>query len=219
MSIFRRVQLRYKTIIFDLDGTISDPFVGISRSINFALEALDHPAVDPEQVRPLIGPPLTEIFEFLLGPLPGTKMDKLIDLYRDRYARVGYAENRLYDDIPDIIESLSRTGYVLGVCTSKRGDYARRIIEMFGLSQYFSFVDGGAGMDKRQQIRLLVRNGVVGDSAIMVGDRAMDIDAGKSNALASAGVLWGFGEKNELVNADPDYILETPAELLRLLIE
>lgn len=211
--------MRYETIIFDLDGTISDPFVGISRSINFALEALDHQAVDPEQVRPLIGPPLTEIFEFLLGPLPRSKLDKLVDLYRDRYARVGYAENRLYDDIPDIVERLSRAGYVLGVCTSKRGDYATRIIEMFGLSQFFSFVDGGAGMDKRQQIRQLIRNGIVGDSAIMVGDRAMDIDAGKSNALASAGVLWGFGERNELVNADPDYILEEPAELLHLLID
>ena len=211
--------MRYETIIFDLDGTISDPFVGISRSINFALEALDHQAVDPEQVRPLIGPPLTEIFEFLLGPLPRSTLDKLVDLYRDRYARVGYAENRLYDDIPDIVESLSRAGYVLGVCTSKRGDYATRIIEMFGLSQFFSFVDGGAGMDKRQQIRQLIRNGIVGDSAIMVGDRAMDIDAGKSNALASAGVLWGFGERNELVNADPDYILEEPAELLHLLID
>lgn len=211
--------MRYKTIIFDLDGTISDPFVGISRSINFALEELDHEPVDPERVRPLIGPPLTDIFEHLLGPLPEPHMDKLVDRYRDRYARVGYAENRIYDDIPDVIAQLYAAGCIMGVCTSKRGDYAMRIIDMFGLAQNFAFVDGGAGMDKRQQIRLLVGNGAISGPAMMVGDRAMDIEAGKSNDLASAGVLWGFGEANEIENAGPDHILEVPAELLGLLLD
>jgi phosphoglycolate phosphatase len=91
------------TLIFDLDGTISDPFVGISRSVNYALTSLGYHEVDPETIRPMIGPPLTEIFESLLGRLPATRMGELIDKYRQRYAKTGYAENRIYDDIPRVI--------------------------------------------------------------------------------------------------------------------
>ncbi len=207
--------MRYETLIFDLDGTISDPFVGISRSINYALEALGYEPVDPESVRPLIGPPLTEIFEHLLGPLPEADMLDLVDKYRERYATVGYAENDLYEDIPHTIDRLAGNGYRLGICTSKRADYAVRIVEMFGLSQYFSFVDGGGvGVEKQKQIEAMVANGLSADTTIMIGDRAVDILAGKSNALAAAGVLWGFGERDELEHASPDYIFAAPAELL-----
>jgi phosphoglycolate phosphatase len=118
--------LQYKTIVFDLDGTISDPFVGISRSINYALESLDYDPVDPERIRPLIGPPLTEIFEILLGALRERDMLGLVDKYRERYASIGYSENRIYDDIPTIIEQLAGRGYRMGICTSKRADYAQR---------------------------------------------------------------------------------------------
>jgi phosphoglycolate phosphatase len=212
--------LRYETLIFDLDGTISDPFVGISRSINYALEALSYEPVDPESVRPLIGPPLTEIFEHLLGPLPEADMLDLVDKYRERYATVGYAENDLYEDIPHTIDQLAGNGYRMGICTSKRADYAVRIVEMFGLSQYFSFVDGGGvGVEKRKQIEAMVANGLSSDTAIMIGDRAVDILAGKSNALAAAGVLWGFGERPELEQAAPDFLLETPGELVDLLLQ
>ncbi len=211
--------LRYETLLFDLDGTISDPFVGISRSINYALETLSYESVDPETVRPLIGPPLNEIFEHLLGKLPEPEMLDLVDSYRERYAEVGYAENEIYQDIPKSIASLAESGYRMGVCTSKREDYARRIVEMFGLAQYFSFVDGGGvGVEKRQQIEALVANGLEPGSTIMIGDRAVDILAGKSNDVASAGVLWGFGERAELEAAAPDYLLESPAELLDLLL-
>jgi phosphoglycolate phosphatase len=182
--------LQYKTIVFDLDGTISDPFVGISRSINYALESLDYDPVDPERIRPLIGPPLTEIFEILLGALRERDMLGLVDKYRERY---------------------------MGICTSKRADYAQRIVEMFGLAQFFAFVDGGGvGIEKREQIESLVANGLTASSAIMIGDRAVDILAGRSNELASAGVLWGFGERPELEEAAPDHLLESPADLLDL---
>jgi phosphoglycolate phosphatase len=191
--------LQYKTIVFDLDGTISDPFVGISRSINYALESLDYDPVDPERIRPLIGPPLTEIFEILLGALRERDMLGLVDKYRERY------------------EQLAGRGYRMGICTSKRADYAQRIVEMFGLAQFFAFVDGGGvGIEKREQIESLVANGLTASSAIMIGDRAVDILAGRSNELASAGVLWGFGERPELEEAAPDHLLESPADLLDL---
>jgi phosphoglycolate phosphatase len=105
----------------------------------------------------------------------------------------------------------------MGICTSKRADYAQRIVEMFGLAQFFAFVDGGGvGIEKREQIESLVANGLTASSAIMIGDRAVDILAGRSNELASAGVLWGFGERPELEEAAPDHLLESPADLLDL---
>ena len=212
--------MRYETLLFDLDGTISDPFVGISRSINHALTSLSYEAVDPERIRPMIGPPLTEIFEHFLGALDADVMQELVDKYRERYASVGYAENQIYDDIPDIISQLSASGYRMGICTSKRADYAARIVDMFGLSSHFSFVDGGdVGVEKRHQIQLMVENGLPAGAAIMIGDRAVDVIAGKSNGVASVGVLWGFGERPELEEAAPDHLLESPGELLNLFLQ
>lgn len=220
MALPNAAQLQYETLIFDLDGTISNPLVGISRCINHALEALSYDPVDPERVRPMIGPPLTEIFEHLLGALPDQEMQDLVDKYRERYATIGYTENEIYADIPGIIAELSDRGYRLGICTSKRTDYARRIIEMFGLLQHFSFVDGGdVGITKRQQIESMVANGLPADSCIMIGDRDVDILAGKSNGVASVGVLWGFGERPELEAAAPDHLLEAPANLLNLFLQ
>lgn len=212
--------MRYETLIFDLDGTISDPFTGISRSINYALESLSYVSVDPERIRPLIGPPLTQIFEHFLGALPDPDMQDLVVKYRERYATVGYAENEIYDGIPDIIGQLAGSGYRMGICTSKRADYAQRIVDMFGLGQHFSFVDGGGdGIEKRQQIESMIALGMTANTAIMIGDRAADVLAGKSNDLASAGVLWGFGERPELEEAAPDHLLESPTDLLGLFLQ
>ena len=210
---------QFETLLFDLDGTISDPFVGISRSINYALEALNFKTVDPERVRPMIGPPLTEIFEHFLGVLTDDVMQALIDKYRERYTDEGYKENAIYPDIPGVVAELAAGGYTMGICTSKRADYATSIVEMFGLGDHFSFVNGGGiGVKKHQQIQGLVRNGLDPRSAIMIGDRKIDITAGKINSLASAGVLWGFGDRPELEQAAPDHLLESPSELLDLFV-
>jgi phosphoglycolate phosphatase len=209
--------MRYETLIFDLDGTISDPFVGISRSINYALEALRFETVDAERVRPMIGPPLTEIFKHFVGPVSDSVLRQLVDKYRECYASSGYAENTVYPEIPDIIARLADCGYTLGICTSKRADYAERIVQMFGLSQHFSFIDGGDfGVHKWQQIERLIANGLKADSAVMIGDRSFDITAGQHGALSTVGVLWGFGDREELELAAPDHLLQSPVELLNL---
>jgi phosphoglycolate phosphatase len=207
-------KMRYETLIFDLDGTISDPFVGISRSINFALESLDYKPVDPETIRPMIGPPLSEIFTHFLGDLREREMHGLIDKYRERYASVGYRENTLYDDMPEIISELDSRGYSLGVCTAKRADYAVKILQHFSLDTHIDFVDGG-GIDvhKKTQIARIISSGIDHATAIMIGDRAGDINAAKNNAVHSVGVLWGFGVGDEIVLAAPDFIASTPSEL------
>ena len=211
--------MKYATIIFDLDGTLSDPSEGICRSVNYALEAFGYDTVAPVRIRQMIGPPLTEIFEHFLGVLPEARLLQLVAGYRERYADVGYAENVLYEDIPETISSLAARGYALGICTSKRADYAARIVEMFGLAKYFDFVDGGdVHVRKSMQLERLVANGVDADTAIMIGDRALDIESARLNGLDSVGVSWGFGEDDELTGAGPDYLVRAPADLLELFL-
>ena len=204
-----------KTLIFDLDGTISDPFEGISRSINYALEQQNYKPVDPERIRPMIGPPLTDIFEFLVGKLPEQPMQALVDKYRERYASVGFTENIIYDGIPEMIAALTASGYILGVCTSKRVDYASDIVDMFGLSPHFQFISGGdIGIHKTEQIAKLLADGVDAKTSVMIGDRHFDIVAARNNGLTSVGVSWGFGNATELELAAPDYLVHSPEELL-----
>jgi phosphoglycolate phosphatase len=211
--------MKYKTLLFDLDGTISDPFEGISKSINYALESIGFDIVGSNQIRPMIGPPLNEIFESLSGNFEESVTTALIDKYRERYATIGYTENVIYDDIVRVIAALSGNGFNMGVCTSKRVDYATAIVEMFGLSSYFKFVNGGGdGIYKTQQIAALIDGGMRADSAIMIGDRRGDIDAAKQNGLRSVGVTWGFAEIGELAAAAPDFIVSSPAELLELFV-
>jgi phosphoglycolate phosphatase len=211
--------VNFETLIFDLDGTISDPFVGISRSVNYALESLRFATVDPEAIKPMIGPPLTEIFEHLLGPLPEEATRDLIDKYRERYASVGYAENKIYEEIPAIIGQLSALGYKLGVCTAKRADYARKIVEHFDLDAHFSFVDGGGtNVHKTAQLERIIESGIDFRTAVMIGDRAGDIRAAQANKITSVGVLWGFGDHDELSQADPDYMAATPLHLQAIFV-
>jgi phosphoglycolate phosphatase len=141
----------------------------------------------------------------------------LIDRYRDRYATIGYRENNLYDDVPDMISTLADRDFELGVCTSKRADYAAKIIEMFHLHEYFSFVDGGdIHIKKYMQLERLISNGIDPETTVMIGDRAVDIEAARTNGIRAVGVSWGFGNIEELNNARPDHIVDSPAELVEL---
>lgn len=206
--------MRYETLIFDLDGTISDPFVGISRSINYALGKCGIDVVDPEDIRPWIGPPLTEIFEHFAGPLDGDRMESLVAAYRERYVEIGYAENAIYKGIPEIIRRLAGAGYTLGVCTAKRSDYAIKVIEHFSLGAYFQFVDGGGiGVTKTEQLSRIIDSGINPQAAVMIGDRKGDIFAAKANAMRSVGVLWGFGDEAEIETAAPELTARRPQDL------
>lgn len=211
--------MKYSTVIFDLDGTISDPFEGIFKCVNHALGVYDYDPVAPERVRDLIGPPLDEIFAALLGPQTHSRMLELVEAYRDRYARAGFAENVLYGDVAAVIRQLAESGVRMGICTSKRADYAAKILEMFGLVEFFEFIDGGdVHLRKVAQIRKLVANGVDAGSAVMIGDRAVDILAAAGNGVDAIGVTWGFGSREELDDARPSHVVDSAPELLELLI-
>jgi phosphoglycolate phosphatase len=204
-------------LIFDLDGTISDPTVGIGRSLNYALAAFGYPEIDEQDVSQYIGPPLDVAFRRLAGDASEDAILGMVAKYRERYGTIGYAENVVYTGIPEALEHLASRGVPMGVCTSKRVDFAERILTLFQLRPYFLFVNGGdIGIGKNAQLRLLLEQGTAGDCSTMIGDRAVDVTAARTNGLRSVGVLWGHGSKQELLGAVPDRLLEFPVELREL---
>jgi phosphoglycolate phosphatase len=209
----------FSTIVFDLDGTLTDPSEGIARCINHALEQHGFGEVTPERVKEHIGPPLDDIFAALVPSAGQAAIERMIETYRERYASDGFFENHVYPDIPVLLDHLARGALRLGVCTSKRKDFAVKILEWFGLHRYFAFVDGGdAGISKQRQLSRLLESGVIDRNAVMVGDRSVDVVAARRNALRAVGVLWGFGSHSELANAQADFLASNPEHLRHILV-
>jgi phosphoglycolate phosphatase len=205
------------TLVFDLDGTITDPIVGISRSLNYALAHFGHAPVAEAALLPHIGPPLDDAFRALAGISSSSEIAAYVAKYRERYSDIGYSENVLYPGIAEALHLLNKAGLPLGVCTSKRGDFAERILEMFQLRPLFRFVNGGdIGIPKWQQLEALVARSIVGRASVMVGDRGVDLQAAHRNGLSSAGVLWGYGSRRELESERPRFLFAAPSELLIL---
>ena len=205
-------------VLFDLDGTLSDPLEGIGRSINFALSHFGYAERPLAELAAHVGPPLDEAFASITGVREHAALEALVAKYRERYAAVGYSENRLYEGIPEVLHRLAEAGMPMGLCTTKRADFAERILEMFGLRSYFSFISGGEiGIHKWQQVRALLETRIITQSTIMVGDRAVDVVAGHRNGLHVAAVLWGHGSRRELEAEHPRYLFSRPEELLALL--
>ncbi len=201
-------------ILFDLDGTISDPSVGFVRSMNYALAHFGHKPLELAACSAYIGPPLDESFSVITGVTSTSRIKELVSKYRERYADIGFSENTLYPGIAEALASLAESKISLGVCTSKRRDFAERILEMFNLRDRFLFVSGGdIGIEKWQQIESLLAQGSVSTSSVMVGDRAVDITASRRNGLWSAGVLWGHGSRAELEGERPNYLFSSTTEL------
>lgn len=205
-------------ILFDLDGTLSDPQVGITRSINHALRAHGHGERSVAELLPCIGPPLDESFRVLTGCDDEAHIHALVHSYRERYGEVGYAENEIYPEVADTLAALAASGATLGLCTSKRADFAELILQLFGLRQHFGLVSGGAiGLQKWQQMAALKTAGQVPPDALMIGDRAVDLIAAHRNGLRSGAVMWGHGSRAELMAEAPHLVFERPSEWLRLL--
>jgi phosphoglycolate phosphatase len=211
------MQACYDFVVFDLDGTLSDPLVGIGRSINYALSHFGYAELPLEDLAVHVGPPLDQSFSLITGVTSLSALEDLVTKYRERYGEIGYSENILYRGIPPVLHALSQSGMKLGVCTSKRVDMAEKILKLFGLSSYFGFVSGGEiGRHKWQQLQELLESGVITQSSVMVGDRSVDITAARRNGLDAAGVLWGHGSREELEAEQPRYLFSTPDELLGL---
>lgn len=205
------------SLVFDLDGTISDPAVGIARCLNHALVRFGHAPVDERGISHVIGPPLDHTFRSIDPGWSEAHIAELVHVFRERYAEVGYTENVLYPGVPEALDALSAAGVVLGLCTSKRVDFAESILTLFGLRHHFRFLSGGdIGVRKADQLASLLQEGTISPGSIMIGDRAVDIEAARENGLAAVGVLWGHGSEEELRRAGPMQILDNPRRLAEL---
>lgn len=208
------------TLLFDLDGTLTDNYAGISASIGHALSRLGAPIPDAAVLRECVGPPLRESFARLLATTDDARVELAIAHYRERYASIGWRENVVYDGIERVLATLRRGGARMFVCTAKPSPFARRIVAHFGLDPHFEDVYG-PGLDGRHDDKalllahLLAREGIAAKDAVMIGDRAGDVRAARANGVAAVGVLWGYGSRSELMAADG--VVESPGDLVAAL--
>jgi phosphoglycolate phosphatase len=209
--------MKHDVIIFDLDGTISDPLQGIARSVNYALEHYGYEPQSIDRVSKYIGPPIDKMFSHITGNNSIEELKGLVTKYRERYGNVGYTENTLYPGISESLYTISTTGSVMGICTSKRKDFAEKILGLFDLRHYFTFIDGGeVGVEKQHQLNSLLSSRQISQDSVMVGDRSVDLIAAQRNGLSSGGVLWGYGSHEELSNEQPTYLFNSPVEWIQL---
>jgi len=203
----------YKYILFDLDGTITDPMIGITKSVEFALNHLGIDVNDLADLCPFIGPPLKDSFREFYS-LPDDQIEIALIKYRERYSEVGLYENYLYEGMKDILEDLDSSGFKLYLATSKPTVFAERILDHFNLINYFTFI-GGSSLDNSRNTKTVVIEHVLQinnitdlSQTIMVGDRKHDIIGAKNVGIDSVGVLYGYGDYDELNLAGATYIVE-----------
>ena len=205
-------------VYIDLDGTLTDPFEGISRCIAYALEALGHDKPADEELRRVIGPPLLDTFAELIG---SEQAHRALELYRERFGETGWQENVVYPGVHESLEAITTGGHRCFVATTKPHVFARRIIEHFDLSAYFDAIYGseldGTRTDKTELLRFAARERSEAWPSVMVGDRYHDIIGARNNGFRSIGVTWGYGTAEELLGAGADCLAATPEELPGLL--
>jgi phosphoglycolate phosphatase len=204
-------------IYFDLDGTLTDPKPGITRSIRYALQKLDHPVIPTEdELTWCIGPPLrASFFRLFRGE---DSADRAVSLYRERFSDIGLYENSVYDGISEVLATLSQSGHRLFVATSKPHVFAERIIDHFGLRRHFEHVFGseldGRRADKSHLLEYALKTTAVDPSrALMIGDRSHDMVGAGNNGMKGIGVLYGYGNRDELIGAGALYVCATPGAI------
>lgn len=204
-------------VLFDLDGTLTDPYVGIARSFDHALARLGISPADDFDYKALIGPPIRNAFDLILGPDPEGNHERPVALYRERYADVGLFENTPYDGVAAMLATLAREASLF-VCTSKPTVYAQRILERFKLAHYFRSIygcelDGTRGNKADLLAWILARESLDARESILIGDRLHDMTAAVANSVAGAGVLWGYGSEAELHAAGAMHVFATPGDI------
>lgn len=210
-------------VLFDLDGTLTDPGEGITNSVIFSLEKFGITVSNRAELYKFIGPPLLYSYKEYYG-FSESDAKLAIKYYREYFSEKGIFENRVYDGITDMLGKLRGNNIRLSVATSKPVPFAVKILEHFGLTEYFSLV-AGATMDetrseKHEVIEYALRGLHIEDKArcIMVGDRKHDILGAKKNGLKSVGVLYGYGSRGELETAGADMLAETPLDICGLIL-
>ena len=205
------------TVFFDLDGTLTDPSVGITNSVMHALERMGREVPPREELYSFIGPPLiTQFMEYC--NISKEEAEQAVVFYREHFSEIGLFENVPYDGVDESLARIKASGKKVCVATSKPEVFAKRILDRFGLSPYFDYVCG-ATMDemrttKREVIEYALEiSGSARENTVMVGDRRHDVEGAKACCMRSIGVTWGFGSKEELEGAGADFTAGSFVEL------
>ena len=213
---------KYSYVLFDLDGTVTDPEEGITKSVQYALQHFSIEVQERRELYKFIGPPLKDSFMEFYGFTEQQAGEALLK-YRERFEVTGWRENVVYDGMEKLLRHLRRRGKRIMLATSKPEVFAEQILVYFGLRDYVDFV-GGASLDGRRNYKadviryVLDANGISSrEKVVMVGDRKFDILGAKEFGLETVGVLYGYGDREELTTAGADHLVGSVAELEALL--
>lgn len=212
----------YNTVLFDLDGTLTDPGIGITNSVAYALEKWGIEVPDHTELYKFIGPPLVDSFMKYYS-FSEPKAERAVEYYREYFKSKGIFENELYNGIKELLQTLKEDGKTVVLATSKPEVFAKQILEYFDIDKYFDFA-AGATLDstrnkKGDVIAHALENCNIQDlsTVLMVGDREQDINGAKQNGIDSLGVLFGYGNLEELQTAGATYIAETVNDILKFI--
>ena len=213
---------KYKYIFFDLDGTLTDSADGITNCVAYALEKFGIQESDKDALKRFVGPPLVPAFMEFYG-FNEENAKKAVEHYRERFASIGIFENSVYDGVRELLESLKEKGYTLVIATSKPETYAKRIAEHFDIAKYFTYIagatfDGKIGT-KTEVIEYAIKALNISNrrDAVMIGDRYHDVEGAHNTGLDCIGVLYGYGNRDELAKHGAKLIAQTPLDIEKLL--
>ena len=215
---------RYENILFDLDGTLTDPAEGILNSIRHSLTYYPEVKVpELETLKRFIGPPLWESYVKYCG-MDKQTAEEAVEHYREYFRPTGIFENKLYDGIPELLKKLKEAGVKVRLATSKPDVFARRILDHFGITEYFTSVQGSAldgSLIKKEDViaKIMTENaGITASNTVMVGDTAFDVAGAKANGIPAIGVAYGYGSGVEIAEAGAFMIVKSVEELAKIFL-
>ncbi len=212
--------MRFESILFDLDGTLTDSSAAITRSIAHVMRTLGYQPLPASELIPMIGPPIRETFKRLLASDDRALIERAAALYVERYAIHGALETEPYPGIEEVLGRLRGSGIRLFVATSKMRDNAVRVLSALGMARHFdaiygSLSDGSLAFKEELLAHVVLEEALDPAASAMVGDREHDVRGGRSARIFTVGVTWGYGNREELAGAD--VIVDTMEELSTVL--
>lgn len=212
--------MKYDTVIFDLDGTLTESEPGITKSVQYALEQMNRPPLDAATLRRFIGPPLRESFIAVAG-MAEDEADEAVRIYRERFSTVGWMENSVYEGIAPLLRALKAGGAYVAIATGKPEVFSRKIIDYFGLAPYIDRLEAITLSDHHADKVALVRRALPEryERACMVGDRAGDMEGALGNGIDGIGAFYGYGTREELENAGARFIAASVNALRDILLD
>lgn len=217
----------YQYILFDLDGTLTDPKIGITTCVQYALHKMGIEEPDPDRLEPFIGPPLIDSFREFYD-MNEEEAVRAVEYYRERFSTVGLFENEVYSGIPELLARLKKDGRKLAIASSKPTVYVKKILEYFSIYEYFDIIVGseldGTRCRKEEVVEEALEQLSADDKfrkrdAVMIGDRKFDIEGAKAHQIPSIGVNYGYAIDNELMEAGADCVVGNVKELSEVLLK